>query len=168
MGPQNAGQEKLLLITDEVLHKGECIYAEKVILVHFISMQFNLSTSSCVAPQNAGVMDYSMQVYLFSLFLETEHFLKRWYLLTAGYFIATFCAYRQNKRKMDDFLLIFTEILIKICRFIVAMVTKHNPLWPTLNFLRSGWVLLTLCKLSSSCLEAFPKYAMSWLSPPGN
>ena len=107
MGPQNAGQEKLLLITDEVLHKGECIYAEKIILVHFISMQINfpvLSTSSCVAPQNAGVMDCSMQVYLFSLFLETEHFLKRWYLLTAGYFIATFCAYRQNKRKMDDFL----------------------------------------------------------------
>ena len=32
------------------------------------------------------------------------------------------------------------------------------------------WVgfLVTLCKLSSSCLEAFPKYAMSWLSPPSN
>ena len=137
MGPQNAGQEKLLLITDKFLHKGECNYAEKVILVHLISMQFNfpvLPTSSCVAPQNAGVMDCSMQVYLFSLFLETEHFLKRWYLLTAGYFIATFCVYRQNKRKMDNFcthkikLLIFTEILIKIYRFIVAMVTKHNPL----------------------------------------
>ena len=34
--------------------------------------------------------------------------------------------------------------------------------------MRSGWVLLTPCKLSSSCLEAFPNYAMSWLSPPSN
>ena len=27
---------------------------------------------------------------------------------------------------------------------------------------------LTPCTLSSSCLEVFPKYAMSWLSPPSN
>ena len=24
------------------------------------------------------------------------------------------------------------------------------------------------CKLSNSCLKVFPKYAMSWPSPPGN
>ena len=121
------------------LHKGECNYTEKVLLVHFISMQLNVpvwSMFSCEAPQNAGFMDRRMQVWLFSLFLETEYFLKRWLvpqkIFTAGYFIATFCVYRQNKRKMDNFcmhwikLLIFTEILMKICRFVVAMVAKHN------------------------------------------
>ena len=46
-------------------HKGECNYTEKVLLVHFISMQLNfpvLSMFSCVAPQNAGFMDRRMQV----------------------------------------------------------------------------------------------------------
>ena len=47
------------------LHKGECNYAEKVIKCTKISMQFNfsvLSMPSFVAPQNAGIMDCSMQV----------------------------------------------------------------------------------------------------------
>ena len=53
-------------------------------------------------------------------------------IFTTDYFITTFCVYRQNKRKMDNFcmhwtkLLIFTETLIKICRFVVAMVIKHD------------------------------------------
>ena len=121
------------------LHKGECNYAEKVIFVHFISMQFNfpvLSMSSCVTSecwcygaQHAGLAIFT--------FLGNRTFSEKMIpqnISTAGYFTATFCAYRQNKRKMDNFgphwikLLIFTEILIKICRFVVAMVTKHNLL----------------------------------------
>ena len=68
------------------LHKGEYNCAEKVFLIHFINMQLNfpvLSLFNCVAPQKAGFMACRMQVQLFSLFLETEHFLKRSYLRTS-------------------------------------------------------------------------------------
>ena len=89
--------------------------------------QIVLSMFSCVAPQNADFMNRRMQVYLF---LQKWYF--RTYLLQAT-FIATFFVYRQNKAKeMDNVcmhwieLLIFTEILIKIRRFVVDMVTKHN------------------------------------------
>ena len=67
-------------------HKGEYNCAEKVFLIHFINMQLNfpvLSLFNCVAPQKAGFMACRMQVQLFSLFLETEHFLKRSYLRTS-------------------------------------------------------------------------------------
>ena len=49
-------------------------------------MQLNfpvLSLFNCVAPQKADFMACRMQVQLFSLFLETEHFLKRSYLRTS-------------------------------------------------------------------------------------
>ena len=68
------------------LHKGEYNCAKKVFLIHFINMQLNfpvLSLFNCVAPQKAGFMACRMQVQLFSLFLETEHFLKRSYLRTS-------------------------------------------------------------------------------------
>ena len=68
------------------LHIGEYNCAEKVFLIHFINMQLNfpvLSLFNCVAPQKAGFMACRMQVQLFSLFLETEHFLKRSYLRTS-------------------------------------------------------------------------------------
>ena len=68
------------------LHKGEYNCAEEVFLIHFINMQLNfpvLSLFNCVAPQKAGFMACRMQVQLFSLFLETEHFLKRSYLRTS-------------------------------------------------------------------------------------
>ena len=64
VGLRNAGPEKLLkLIT--FLHIGECNYTDKVLFVHFISMQLNfpvLSMFSCVALQNASFMDGRMQV----------------------------------------------------------------------------------------------------------
>ena len=68
------------------LHKGEYNCAEKVFLIHFINMQLDfpvLSLFNCVAPRKAGFMACRMQVQLFSLFLETEHFLKRLYLRTS-------------------------------------------------------------------------------------
>ena len=68
------------------MHIGEYNCAEKVFLIHFINMQLNfpvLSLFNCVAPQKAGFMACRMQVQLFSLFLETEHFLKRSYLRTS-------------------------------------------------------------------------------------
>ena len=71
---------------NKVLHKGEYNCAEKVFLTHFINMQLNfpvLSSFNCVATQKAGFMACRMQVQLFSLFLETEHFLKRSYLRTS-------------------------------------------------------------------------------------
>ena len=64
MGPQNAGPEKLLYLF-KFLHKGECNYTEKVLLVHFISMQLNFQVFpmfSCVVPHNDGFMDRRMQV----------------------------------------------------------------------------------------------------------
>ena len=62
------------------------ITVQKSFLIHFINMQLNfpvLSLFNCVAPQKAGFMACRMQVQLFSLFLETEHFLKRSYLRTS-------------------------------------------------------------------------------------
>ena len=84
MGPQNAGPEKVPELM-KFLHKGECNHTEKVLLVHFISRQLNssvnvwlCSTSECwfYGPQNAGLA-------IFISFLETECFLKRWYLRTS-------------------------------------------------------------------------------------
>ena len=56
MEPQNAGPEKLPQLM-KFLHKGKCNYTDKVLL----SMQLNfpvLSMFSCVAPQNAGFIDF--------------------------------------------------------------------------------------------------------------
>ena len=102
-------------------------------LIHFIRMQFNfplLSMSNCVALECwcYGVQHAGLAIFTF---LGKRKFSEKMIpqnISTAGYFTATFCAYRQNKRKMDNFcthwikLLIFTEILI------IAMVTKHNLL----------------------------------------
>ena len=88
------------------LRTGECNYTEKVLFVHFISMQLNfpvLSMFNCVAPQNAGFMDHRMHVQLLSFFLETKYFFEkmvRQNTFTVGYFISIFCIYRQNKRKL--------------------------------------------------------------------
>ena len=85
------------------LHKGECNYnTEKVLLVHFVSMQLNfpvLSIFSCVAPLNADLMDHRMQgLAIFT----SEHLYYR------IYFDATFCVCRQNKRKMDNFCMYYS------------------------------------------------------------
>ena len=94
---------------NEVLHKGEYNCAEKVFLIHFIKMQLNfpvLSLFNCVATQKAGFMACTMQVQLFSLFLETEHFLKRSCLGTS-LLQATLLLHSvytdKTKEKMDNF-----------------------------------------------------------------
>ena len=61
-GPQNASPEKLLELM-KFLHKDD--YKEKVLLVHFTSIQLNfavLPMFSFVAPQNAAFMDRRIQV----------------------------------------------------------------------------------------------------------
>ena len=80
----------------EVFAQEECNYTQQYLLIRFISMKLNfpvLAMFSCVATQNAGFMDCMMQVQLFSLFLETEHFLVPQNIFTAGYFISTFCVF---------------------------------------------------------------------------
>ena len=63
------------------LHKGEYNCAEKVFWIQdagpaIFTFLGNRTFSEKIVPQN---------------------------IFTAGYFIATFCVYRQNKRKMDNF-----------------------------------------------------------------
>ena len=78
------------------LHKGECNYTEKALLVHFISMQLNfpvLSIFSCVAPQNAGFIYIFIENRIFPEKMVPQN------IFTTGYFMATFFVYRQNKKK---------------------------------------------------------------------
>ena len=90
------------------LHKGECYYTEKILLVHFISMQLNfpvLSMFSCVAPQNAGFMDRRSRssYFHFSWKQNISEKMVPQNIFTVGYFIATLFVDKQNKRKMDNF-----------------------------------------------------------------
>ena len=90
-------------------YKGKYNYTEKVLLVHFISMQSNfpvLSIFSCVAPQNTGFMARVNADLAIFIFLGNRIFSEKVVpqnIFTTGYFITTFCIYRQNKRKMDNF-----------------------------------------------------------------
>ena len=93
----------------QFLHKGEYNYTEKVLLVHFISMQLNfpvLAMFSCAAPQNAGFYGSQNAGLAIFIFLGNRIFSKRMVppnIFTTGYIITTFCVYRQHKRKMDNF-----------------------------------------------------------------